>query len=376
MSSPHDDVELLSGKGRRGRQTTRQAPAPKVQKPRPGESTAPSGPRHRGLLMYLPLDQLCHNPLNPRWEDGDDPEAVLMADPATHRLARNLDLLGQQQAAAVVSRDVYLSRFPDLEDRVPAPWVLMEGNRRKVGAKILSWDMLEVIDRDKQFLENPELLNDVPFGVNHQHKEVDQIQTAYWLQDKIEIFGTQQAVAERIGMTQAYVAQTLSLLKLLPEFQLLMKQGAIGKKTARTIATLDSEEQARVWKIAESLEPDERRDFLNAGKPFAEPGSSPEVDNRVISEDSSLGFHNPVMNGAEVVSPAITPEGGEGAAAAAPQTGESQGKQAARNGGSKNGIVIRIQDSSPTSLAAALREKFSAEELAELIKALMAPDSA
>ena len=162
----------------------------------------------------------------------------------------------------------------------------------------------------------------------------------------------QSEVARVIRKSQPWVNQHLQLLKLIPELQDLLAQSDEFTATAgRAVAKLDTGEQRRLWEHVMTLEDDERSRFWSgsaaAYKAFIAPPADPET---------------------EVEQPGVQ---------AGPSDGEAQQakpRQAGRRA-TGAGIVIRVQDTSPTSLAEALRAKFSADELAELIKALMEPAS-
>jgi ParB/RepB/Spo0J family partition protein len=283
-------------------------------------------------LLHIPLDELTYNPRNPREENIEE-------DEETHGLAVSMALLGQQQPAVVIERDLYLQRWPHEADRIPTPWVLMDGNRRRAAAKINQWASLECVTRD-QLTDNLDKLADLPFHANIHHKKINPLLLAYYLADKVDELGGQVAVAKFMGKSQPWVNHMLKLCKLVPELQRWVKAGEINARLGRELFKLDATDQRRIAAEVDQLgEEDKRTEYWSTGawRPY-----------------------NPVIAPDEPTSPAQAAEPAE----------KEPEPQAART---RPAIVIRLADRSPTLLAAALRERLSSDEVKELVHALLEP---
>lgn len=288
------------------------------------------GPDIGARLIRVPLDQLTCNPENPRDED-------LEADPATVELASSMTLIGQQQPAVIVPREVYLERWPHHANTITTPWVLMIGNRRDAAARINGWPDLECIVRDK-ITKDLETLADLPIHENLHRKGINPLRMAYYLADQKKLLGNEREVAKKVAKTQPWVNQLLRLLKLIPELQALVKSEEITATTGRALAKLDAAEQRRVWDTVAELDADTRAEFWSTtgwlDKPFITADAEPQVDQ------------------AQANKPVEAPE-----RATRPVT-----------------IIIRITDPSPIKLAAALRERLSPDQVTELVEALRQPE--
>lgn len=189
-----------------------------------------SGPTQR----RIPLDQLAHNPRNPRY--GYD-------DPDTAELATSLREHGQLQPATVVARDVYLAHHPEDASQVgTAPWVVLIGNRRLAAARQAGLAHLAAIAEDRLGGTDP-MLSEATLVENIHRQDLPPLLEAIELQGLLERHGSQTKVAQRVAKTQAWVSQRLTLLKLIPELREQLKQGELTVKEARKVATLPPEQQ-------------------------------------------------------------------------------------------------------------------------------------
>jgi ParB/RepB/Spo0J family partition protein len=183
------------------------------------------------------LKDLASNPDNPR--PADDPEV--------QELAASITQIGQLQAAVVVSRDVFLRHCPQHEQAVgKARWVVINGNRRLAAARLAGLTRLDISVKDHLGDEGG-VIDEAVMVENIHRRQLDPIREAQFLQRLVERHRSQRAVATRIGKTQGYVSQRLSLLKLHPALQERITCGALPIEDARELAALAPETQLATW---------------------------------------------------------------------------------------------------------------------------------
>jgi ParB family chromosome partitioning protein len=292
-------------------------------------------------LARIPLDQLTYNPENPRDED-------LETDPETLELAESMKLIGQQQSAVIVSRDVFLSQWPQHADTIKTQWVLMIGNRRKAAATLNGWTTLECTIRHEITGE----LADLPIHENLHRKGINPLRMAYYLADQVKLLGGERAVAKKVGKTQPWVNQLLKLLKLVPELQALIRSGEINATTGRALAKLTKSQQRDVWAAVAELDDAERAEFWATGgwtdKRFIGPPA--------VSTDDE---HHEPAEPTEAAPPDDSPAGDD--------------NDAAR----EKAVSVLIPPSTDPQrlprLAAALRKRLTADEVVELAEQLAQP---
>lgn len=299
-------------------------------------------------LLDISLDSLTYNPRNPRDED-------LATDPETQELAESFAWLGQLEPAVVVSRDIYLERYPELADDVPTDWVLMMGNRRKAAARLAKWRTLECIVRD-QITDDLLKLDDLPFHENLHRKGINALKMAHWLATKKKELGSQEKVAKRVGKTQPWVAQLLKLLDLIPQFQALIQQDEITASIGRSLAALPEDEQRLVWERVKPLSPADRKKALRDHKSFMDPDAQPEANSGAGDEQAEQAVS--AQNGSE---PPVSDEPETG------QDGTAKVPSPRRDQKSTSWISIRVAERSPERLADALVRSMTREDLAELV---------
>lgn len=217
----------------------------------------------------LRLDEVQANPQNPRYEH-DDPEVK--------ELAETLSRVGQLQPALVVAREQYLQVFPEQAGHLgPAPWVVIVGNRRLAAARVAGRPALEV--RVAADLDTPEAFEDRILIENLQRKDLPPLLEAEHLRRRLAREGeTFRSVGEAIGKSHAYVQQRVELLKLIPGFQALLRDGTLPIKTGRQLGGLpDEDQQARLAAGPPYLEAREPAAVGNErGNPVATPASQAE----------------------------------------------------------------------------------------------------
>ncbi|MCG8919417.1 ParB/RepB/Spo0J family partition protein [Actinokineospora sp. PR83] len=184
----------------------------------------------------VPVTSIAHNPRNPR-DDYDD----------VQELANSIGLVGVLQPLGVVRYETFLSHFPEHEHEVGThDWVVMQGNRRLAAARKAGLDEVpvHVVDR----LGREDQLDESVLIENIHRQDLPPLREAHALQLLKDRHGTQSAVARRIGKTDAFVSQRLSLLKLTAELQQEVRAGRLRIEDARSISRLKPEQQAEAWR--------------------------------------------------------------------------------------------------------------------------------
>lgn len=230
-----------------------------------GYSAAQEALRSRvGHPTSVRLHDVQPNPRNPRYPD-DDPEVV--------ELAETLKKVGQLQPAVVISREQYLAFYPELREELgPQRWVVGVGNRRLAASRLAERTALEV--RVAADVETVDDFEDMVLIENLQRKALPPLLEAEQLQRRLNRPGqTTRTVGEAIGKSHAYVQQRLDLLRLIPEFQDLLRRGEVNVKTARWIGTKAADVQ---------------RTMLADGPPYG-PSKAAHAGNPVSTRASSNG---------------------------------------------------------------------------------------
>ena len=304
---------------------------------------ADAGLTSAGRLVQIPLDDLTPNPRNPRDEDLDN-------DPATAELAASLHLIGQQQPGAAVSRETYLTRWPEDADKVPTQWVLMIGSRRRAAAKKNKWAALECVVRD-HITPDLEQLGALAFHENVHRKGLNPLKIAYYLADQKEALGTEEAVAAAVGKTQPWVNQMLKLLKLTPSVQALVKSGEVNAAVGRDLARLSPTKQEQVLESAAGLPQTKREQFWRTRAWTQPPAAAAATDNKPASASDDGRS---------------TPARAEGA----DKAGTKQRPSRAAAGESAQPSRIRVDVGTVAELAAILLNTLDDTQLQELVALL------
>jgi ParB family chromosome partitioning protein len=237
------------------------------------------------------LDEVQANPQNPRY-DYDDPE--------TQELANTLEQVGQLQPALVVAREQYLQTYPDQEEKLgPEPWVVIVGNRRLAASHLASRTSFDVRVADD--LESEEAFEDRILIENIQRKDLPPLLEAERLQRRLNRPGqTTRSVGEAIGKSHAYVQQRVDLLRMIPEFKALFRDGAISIKTGRQLAVLTEERQRAIFAAGPPFALETRKkaaeDRAVDDQPTSDTGEEP--GNPVSTEVPAVGIAaDPTANG-------------------------------------------------------------------------------
>lgn len=181
--------------------------------------------REEYSLLAISPEQITPNPRQPRKHFDEE---------ALKELADSIRSVGLLQPLAVRS----------LEN---GTYELISGERRLracklAGMKTVPVVLLQADDREQQIMALVE---------NMQRQNLSPVEEAASLAEILECTGeSQSALAERLGRSQASVANKLRLLRLEEEVRLLIEQGHLGERQARALVGLDRESQIQLAREA------------------------------------------------------------------------------------------------------------------------------
>ncbi|MFD4144600.1 ParB/RepB/Spo0J family partition protein, partial [Streptomyces sp. NPDC058572] len=181
----------------------------------------------------LSLNLISANPDNPRETIGD-----------VSGLASSLLEIGQIQAITVASVDAYLRDRPERARELDpsAEYVVVDGHRRLAGARQAGLPSIKVTVDDAR-VSTDEALLEASFVANAQREDLSDLEEAHALRTLVEFYGSQHKAAKRLGVTQPYISQRLSLLGLSPDLQADLESGRRKVEHVRGLAKLTPEEQ-------------------------------------------------------------------------------------------------------------------------------------
>ncbi|MET9648587.1 ParB/RepB/Spo0J family partition protein [Streptomyces syringium] len=180
----------------------------------------------------VPLDQLAHNPFNPRDELLDLDEIIA-----------SLQEKGQITALTVVTRDAFLTAHPEQEPKIEdAEWVVLDGNRRLASARHAGLPELRIDVNDALATSATDLLENA-LVANLHRVDIPPMDEAKVVRDLVKIHGSQGTVAKKLSKSEAWVSQRLALLKLPDDLQEKVEAGELKVKDGRRIGRLPADQQ-------------------------------------------------------------------------------------------------------------------------------------
>ncbi|MFG2986961.1 ParB/RepB/Spo0J family partition protein [Streptomyces sp. NPDC048258] len=227
----------------------------------------------------LALELVSANPENPRELLGD-----------LEGLAGSLREVGQVTAITVASVDAYLKGRPDRQGELEpgAQYVVVDGHRRLAAARKAGFSTLKVTVNDA-FAATDESLLEAAFVANAQREDLTELEEAQALQRLVQHYGSQHKVAKRLGLTQPYVSQRISLLALAPDLQADLVEGRRTVEQVRGLAKLSHSEQRTTADARRAEVPAARKERRTAPAASADQASldvgqnGAGTDNGVIS---------------------------------------------------------------------------------------------
>ncbi|MFB7745408.1 ParB/RepB/Spo0J family partition protein [Streptomyces sp. NPDC056132] len=284
-------ADLLDGPGKPGsKRATTTEQSPKAETP--------------PTTVYM--HTLIGSPDNPRTEaDYSDDDSDF------RELKGSMQSVGQLQPAVAMSREAFLRVKPEHGARLgDAQWVVILGNRRFHAAKQLGWTKFEIRVRDRLGHEDDDRIDEAVVIENIHRKNIPPFKEAEFLQRMVERHGSQEKVAERIGKSQMYVSNRLSLLNLTPELRDAVDTKQIKVKTAEKIAKVqDPAEQKAIAaaEIRKAQQPKAPR--RRATAPVSAPRQNPVLKTAADSakgDAGAVGIDAAKQEGPKVPEPRLT----------------------------------------------------------------------
>ncbi|WP_327372342.1 ParB/RepB/Spo0J family partition protein [Streptomyces sp. NBC_01217] len=243
MAAKKPWAELLDGPGKTAKKST-------------GTTEQPANFETPPTTVYM--HTVIGNPGNPRTElDYTDEDAEF------RELKESMRSVGQLQPAVAMSSEAFRRAKPEHADAVgDADWVVILGNRRFHAAKQLGWTKFEIRVRDRLGNADDDKVDEAVIIENIHRKNIPPYKEAQFLQRMVDRHGSQEKVAERIGKSQMYVSNRLTLLNLAPELRDVLDTKQIKVKTAEQIAKIKDPEEQKARAAAEiqkAAQPKERK---------------------------------------------------------------------------------------------------------------------
>lgn len=243
----------------------------------------------------LPLTEISANPDNPRETLGD-----------VSGMAASLSEVGQIQSITVASIEAYLRDRPERASELEpgASFVVVDGHRRLAGARAAGLATIKVTVDDARVTTDEALLESA-FVANAQRENLSDLEEAAALKTLVAFYGSQHKAAKRLGVTQPYISQRLSLLELAPELQADLEAGRRKVEHVRGLAKHAPQEQRAVADArAEQAAAKKRKQSSSA--------SPPPADNAVIAPEQpqAQSRRDSPADNAVISKPTEVPEAG------------------------------------------------------------------
>lgn len=215
------------------------------------------------------------------------PVAQLVANPRNPRSGiGNLEDLAtikdrQLQPGTAISRNAWLQLWPDDDSALgSAKWVVVNGCRRLAAARKYGREGLDVVIRDSIAADKGTVLW-ASIVENIDRQDFDVLEEARAVDLMVGEAGGAGAAAKRLGKSEGWVSQRRALLKLAPELQDSLRNGELALRLARTLANVPQAEQVAAWEAAqEKTEPAGEKSEKEKPTPPAQP--SPQAAVRAL----------------------------------------------------------------------------------------------
>ncbi|CAO0828275.1 ParB/RepB/Spo0J family partition protein [Streptomyces microflavus] len=319
----------------------------------------------------LPLTEISANPDNPRETLGD-----------ISGMADSLTEIGQIQSITVASVEAYLRDRPERATELEpgANFVVVDGHRRLAGARAAGLSTIKVTVDDARVTTDEALLESA-FVANAQRENLSDLEEAAALKTLVAFYGSQHKAARRLGVTQPYISQRLSLLELAPELQADLEAGRRRVEHVRGLAKHTPQEQREVAD-ARAQQAEAKKQQRN------KPAPRPATDNAVITPapaEPAAPSHSPTDNAvitsapAEPTTPSHSPADNAVITPGAPASSEPAPPPGAQKAATDNAVITpppapesseRLPWHSPQALNRLAREHMTSEDRQTLAKLL------
>lgn len=187
-------------------------------------------------LRQVPISAVAPNPINPRESIGD------LSD------LESMRTVGQLQPCVVVTRSAFVGAYPEHGSSLgDVEFVVIAGSRRRLAAEQLGLATLDIVVRDNLASDRASLYA-ASVTENIDRQAFSPLEEARAIERLVAEFGSGVKAGEVLGRTKGWVSQRLSLLKLVPPLQQLLRAGDLPVRDARRLAILPPEEQEPTWR--------------------------------------------------------------------------------------------------------------------------------
>ncbi|MDH6544069.1 ParB/RepB/Spo0J family partition protein [Streptomyces sp. SPB4] len=254
-----------------------------------------------GVPTRLPLHEISSNPDNPRESLGD-----------LSGLVTSLAEVGQIQALTVARIDAFLRDRPSREHDVDpkASYVVIDGHRRLEAAREAGLETVSVHVNDALATTDRALL-EAAWVANFHREGLTDLEEGHALQKLVELHGSQSAVSRRIGVSQSYISQRLSLLTLTEELQADLQAGVRTVAQVRSLSSLPPEKQREAADARAQQEEERKRKRAESSRRDTsqrEPRATPPANRPgplVKEQETRPSSSNPPV---PTPAPAVVPE--------------------------------------------------------------------
>ncbi|MFE5614136.1 ParB/RepB/Spo0J family partition protein [Streptomyces sp. NPDC056524] len=244
-----------------------------------------------GDPTVLDLALISGNPDNPRDALGD-----------VSGMASSLLEVGQIQAITVASVSAYLRDRPERASELDpgAEYVVVDGHRRLAGAREAGLASIKVTVDDAR-VSTDEVLLESAFVANAQRENLSDLEEAQALKTLVRFYGSQHKAAKRLGVTQPYISQRLSLLELEPQLQADLEAGLRKVEHVRGLSKLSPAEQ-RATADARAKQAQEKRQQRNAPLSPTPPAAGSHAAFTSSAQTRPLGTEQPPSDNGVITS--------------------------------------------------------------------------
>ncbi|MEU5824858.1 ParB/RepB/Spo0J family partition protein [Streptomyces sp. NPDC047803] len=311
----------------------------------------------------LPLSEISANPDNPRETLGD-----------VSGMAASLAAIGQVQAITVASVGAYLRDRPERASELEpgASYVVVDGHRRLAGAREAGLATIRVSVDDARVTTDEALL-EAAFVANAQRENLSDLEEAAALKTLVAYYGSQHKAARRLGVTQPYISQRLSLLDLAPDLQADLEAGRRKVEHVRGLGKHSPQEQRELADTRAQQAAEKKQSRQS-------PKAKPPTDNAVIASAGPPATDNAVIGSSP--SPAAQPSPhspADNAVIGSRASSSDHRPEAPETEATDNAVITQAADDSwenrlpwhsPQALNTMARERMTAEDRQTLAKLL------
>ncbi|MFJ5680299.1 ParB/RepB/Spo0J family partition protein [Streptomyces sp. NPDC093097] len=245
----------------------------------------------------LPLNLISENPDNPRETVGD------VSD-----LAQSILEVGLVNAISLVTVDAYLAERPGQASRLKdgAQYVVVDGHRRFAAAGEAGLTEIKYTV-DDAFATSDDKLLEAAFVANVHRENMTELEEATTLEKLVKFYGSQRKAAQRLGISQGFISQRISLLHLDPALQADLEAGDRKVEHVRGLSKLPPQQQ-RAEADKRAAEAPKKTRQRKSEAATAAPQQQPSGDYGVITPQDPTPEHTSSDN-AVITSPRTSEQG-------------------------------------------------------------------